>query len=201
VKRLKLLVIQKWRGLIWSLALPTGARESSKYNGLQGGLGQKPPIESQYVPATLPKPTSGRDHLYPVAKANKLTEQVSLLRGGGRWQASGCRTGCSIIPNAKAQLEDHREIKLDVRELIRKHVFDQPGIAPQPALSLVAHDAAEVFLSRSVARHGSHTGRAARVAAARCQGRWRRLHLRKSGTVSKNKLAIEHRKRMSRDAE
>ena len=41
--------------------------------------------------------------------------------------ASGCRTGRFVIPNARAPSKTTAMIALDVRELIRRHVFDQPA--------------------------------------------------------------------------
>ena len=61
-------------------------------------------------------------------------------------------------------IEDHRMIALDVRELIRNRVFDQPVgsiFHLNLRFSLAPCDAAEFFLSRFAACHRSHRGRAA----------------------------------------
>ena len=51
---------------------------------------------------------------------------MSRRRGGSvSSQASGCRTPF-FAAKCEGTIEDHREIALDVRELIRKHVFDRP---------------------------------------------------------------------------
>ena len=51
-------------------------------------------------------------------------------------QASRCRTQCLAVAKCEGTIEDHRQIALDVRELIRKHVFEQPvGSVFRPSIA------------------------------------------------------------------
>jgi hypothetical protein len=59
------------------LAPPTEARELSKYNGLRIGLGQELPIESQYIPASSPKPNNR-----PGAELNYNARERASDEGG-----------------------------------------------------------------------------------------------------------------------
>jgi hypothetical protein len=62
-------------------------------------------------------------------------------------------------PKCEGTVEDHRNIALDARELIRQRVFDNPA-GSAFRLPLAAGNAAEFLFSRFAACHGAHRGRA-----------------------------------------
>jgi hypothetical protein len=71
-------------------------------------------------------------------------------------------------------VEDYRNIALDVRELIRKRVFEQPvgsTFRLQHCLSMAACDAAKCFNAGSRSRHRSHRRGAAGLGQLRRYGK------------------------------